>query len=144
MHGLRMPELRSGVRRSKRLDDLQPSSQQPIGQPENCLLPAQNKPRRRAAGGRGRGGNAVAKGPTPAIPTRPTAAGRGRGVRLIDLDPEPCAVLPQAAALGAAEPIYNRVEVVADKDIAMEGGGSADKILAVEEEAGGTPVPDRV
>ncbi|KAM1332282.1 hypothetical protein TB1_007770 [Malus domestica] len=139
-----MPELRSGVRRSKRLDDLQPSSQPPIGQAENCVLPAQNKPRRRAGGGRGRGGNAVAKGPSPAIPTRQTAAGRGRGVRLIDLDPEPCEVRPEAAALGAAEPIYNRADVVADKDIAMEGGGSADKIVGGEEEAGGTPVPDRV
>ncbi|XP_004288418.1 PREDICTED: uncharacterized protein LOC101290807 [Fragaria vesca subsp. vesca] len=123
-----MPELRSGVRRSKRLDDLQPSSQ-PQQQP-------QNKPRRRAAAaaaGRGRGANAVAKGPSP-------AAGRGRGaaaaaVRLIDLDPEPC----------PADPVYNRVQVVvADKDIAMEGGGSADKALPLEEDAGGTPVPDRV
>ncbi|BBH06908.1 Protein kinase family protein [Prunus dulcis] len=104
LHGLRMPELRSGVRRSKRLDDLQPPSQPPIGQAENCVLPAQNKPRRRAGGGRGRGGNAVAKGPSPAIPTRATAA---------------------------------------DKDIAMEGGASADKIVGGEEEAGGTPVPDR-
>lgn len=74
---------------------------------------------------------------------RPTAAGRGRGIRLIDLDPEPCEVLPEAAALGAAEPAYNLVEVVADKDIAMEGG-SADKIMGVEEEASTAPVPERV
>ncbi|KAM5550312.1 hypothetical protein ABKV19_027486 [Rosa sericea] len=143
-----MPELRSGVRRSKRLDDLQPSSQQ---QPGNCLVPVpahNNKPRRRGAAaagagagaGRGRAANAVAKAPSPAIPSRPTPPARGRGgVRLIDLDPEPCPLLPQPA-----DPIANRVQVVADKDIAMEGGGSADKALAVEEDAGATPVPDRV
>lgn len=138
-----MPELRSGVRRSKRLGDLQPL-QQPIGQAENGQLPAPNKTRRRVGGGRGRGGNAVAKGPSPAIPTRQTAGGRGRGIKLIDLDPEPCDVVPEAAGLGAAGPRYNRLEVVADKDIAMEGGGSADKIMGVEEETSTTPIPERV
>lgn len=141
LHGLRMPELRSGARRSKRLDDIQPA-QQPINQAENWILPAQNKTRRRG-GGRGRGGNAtgVAKGASPAIPTRPTAAGRGRGIRFIDLDPEPCAVEP--VALVAAEPGHNRVEVVADKDIVM-AGGSAEKVMGVEEEGSTTPVPERV
>lgn len=139
-----MPELRSGVRRSKRLGDLQPPPQQ-IGQAENWVLPAQNKTRRRVGGGgRGRGGNAVAKGPSSAVPTRQNAGGRGRGIKLIDLDPEPCEVVPEAAALGAAGPVFNCVEVVADKDIAMEGGGSADKIMGVEEEASTTPVPERV
>lgn len=140
LHGLRMPELRSGARRSKRLDDLQPPPQ-PADQVENWLLPAQNRTRRRAGGGRGRG-NAAAVG-KPGIPTRPTAAGRGRGIRLIDLDPEPCDNLPEAAPLRAAEPVYNPVEVVADKDIAMEGG-SAEKLMGVEEEATTTPVPERV
>ncbi|KAK9290536.1 hypothetical protein L1049_008706 [Liquidambar formosana] len=66
-----MPELRSGARRSKRLDDLQPSPQ-PIDQAENWLLPAQNRTRRRVGGGRGRGNAAaLAKGPSAAIPTRP-------------------------------------------------------------------------
>lgn len=60
---------------------------------------------------------------------------------MIDLDPEPCD--GEAAALGAAEPGYNRVEVVADKDIAMEGG-SAEKAIGVEEEGSTTPVPERV
>ncbi|KAF9661173.1 hypothetical protein SADUNF_Sadunf19G0040100 [Salix dunnii] len=135
-----MPELRSGARRSKRLDDLQPP-QQPNNQAENLTVPVQNKTRRRAGGGRGRGGNAagVAKGASPT--TRPTAAGRGRGVRLIDLDPEPCQIEP--AAVGAAELGYNRLEVVADKDIAMEGG-SAEKVIGVEEEGSTTPVPERV
>lgn len=140
MHGLTMPELRSGARRSKRLDDLQPPPQ-PADQVENWLLPAQNRTRRRVGGGRGRGNAAVVA--KPGVPVRPTAAGRGRGIRLIDLDPEPCEVLPEAAALGAAEPAYNLVEVVADKDIAMEGG-SADKIMGVEEEASTAPVPERV
>ncbi|KAK1584177.1 hypothetical protein Q3G72_030522 [Acer saccharum] len=140
LHGLTMPELRSGARRSKRLDDLQPPPQ-PADQVENWLLPAQNRTRRRVGGGRGRG-NAAAVG-KPGIPTRPTAAGRGRGIRLIDLDPEPCEVLPEAAALGAAEPVYNPVEVVADKDNAMEGA-SAEKLMGVEEEASTTPVPERV
>ena len=140
LHGLRMPELRSGARRSKRLDDLQPP-QQPNNQAENLTVPVQNKTRRRAGGGRGRGGNAagVAKGASPT--TRPTGAGRGRGVRLIDLDPEPCQIEP--AAVGAAELGYNRLEVVSDKDIAMEGA-SAEKVIGVEEEGSTTPVPERV
>lgn len=141
-----MPELRSGARRSKRVDDLYPTPQ-PIDQGENWLLPAQNRTRRRVGAGRGRGGGnaaAVAKGTSPAIPTRPTAAGRGRGVRLIDLDPEPCEVLPEAVALRvAAEPLINQVEVVADIGVGMEGG-SAEKVNGVEEEASTTPVPERV
>ncbi|KAL0359376.1 UNVERIFIED_CONTAM: Casein kinase-like protein HD16 [Sesamum angustifolium] len=136
-----MPELRSGARRSKRLGDLQPAPQ-PTNQEENFLAPAQNRTRRR---GRGRGNAAaVAKGPSAATPTRPTAAGRGRGIRLIDLDPEPpCEVLPQAVGVGAGEPGFNRIEGVADKEIAMDGG-SADKVMGVEEESSTTPVPERV
>ncbi|MBA0716661.1 hypothetical protein Golax_015473 [Gossypium laxum] len=142
-----MPDLRSGARRSKRIDDLQPPPPphpQPVEQPENCVLLAQNRTRRRV-GGRGRGNAAgVAKGPSAVVPTRPTAAGRGRGIRLIDLDPEPCQVLPGALPLVAAEPAaFNRVEVVADKDIAMEGR-SGDKIVGVDEEASTTPVPERI
>ncbi|KAL7168792.1 hypothetical protein ACSBR2_033931 [Camellia fascicularis] len=139
-----MPELRSGARRSKRLGDLQPSPQ-PIDQVENLALPAQNRTRRRVGGGRGRGGNAtVAKGPSAATPVRPSTAGRGRGIRLIDLDPDPpCEVPPEAVAIGAGEPVFNRIEVVADREIAMEGG-SADKMLGVEEETNTNPVPDKV
>lgn len=139
-----MPELRSGARRSKRLGDLQQPAAQPTYQEENLLLQptTQNRTRRRG-GGRGRG-NAVAKGPSAATPGRPAAAGRGRGIRLIDLDPEPpCEALPQAVAAAPAEPAFNRVEGIADKDIAMDGG-SADKILGVEEESSTTPVPERV
>lgn len=140
-----MPELRSGARRSKRLNNQQPSQQQPVEQAENWAAPAQNRTRRRVGGGRGRGGtgNALAKGPPPAIVPRATAPVRGRGIRLIDLDPEPCGVIPGAAPLAAAEPAHDRVEVVADKDIAMEGG-SADKVVGVEEEGNPTPVPERV
>ncbi|KAA3472768.1 Casein kinase I-like protein [Gossypium australe] len=140
LHGVRMPELRSGARRSKRLGDLEPPSQRVV-QAENWVLPAQNRSRRRV-GGRGRG-NAVgvAKGPSPAVPTRPRAAGRGRGIRLTDFDPELCQVLPEAAPLAAAEPVFNQAEVVANKDIAMEGG-SGDKIVGAEEEASTTPVPE--
>ncbi|CAA0837516.1 Protein kinase family protein [Striga hermonthica] len=136
-----MPELRSGARRSKRLVDLQPAPQ-PANQEENFVTPAQNRTRRR---GRGRGNAAaVGKGPSAATPARPTAAGRGRGLRLIDLDPEPpCEALPQAVGVGAGEPAFNRVEGVADKEIPMDGG-SADKVMGVEEEAGTTPVPERV
>ncbi|KAI6673558.1 hypothetical protein NL676_001464 [Syzygium grande] len=132
-----MPELRSGARRSKRLDNTQPNPQQ-IDQADNWALPTQNKTRRRGGGGRGRG-NATAVGRG-----RATGAGRGRGIRFIDLDPEPCGVVPEVAALGAAaDPAFNRVEVVGEKDIAMEGG-SAEKVLGVEEEASTTPVPERV
>lgn len=135
-----MPELRSGARRSRRLGDLQPAPE-PTNQEENLTAPAQNRTRRR---GRGRGNAAgVAKGPSAATPTRPTAAGRGRGIRLIDLDSEPPRdILPQAGA-AAGDPVLNKVEGVADKEIAMEGG-SADKIMGVEEEPSATPVPDRV
>jgi len=144
LNGERMPELRSGARRSKRLGDLQPGPL-PVEQGENWAQPAQNRTRRRVGGGRGRGGNATAvgKGPSPAVPTRRTAAGRGRGARLIDLDPEPCEVLPEPVALGAPEPVYNHVEVVANNNIAMEGG-SADKVAVAEEEPSTTPVPERV
>ncbi|KAL6997463.1 hypothetical protein U1Q18_007590 [Sarracenia purpurea var. burkii] len=140
-----MPELRSGARRSKRLGDLQPAPQ-PVDQVENLLLPAQNRTRRRVGGGRGRGGNATAaKGPSVATPVRPSTAGRGRGIRLIDLDPEaPREALPEPVAIGVGEPVGIRAEGVVDRDIAMEGGGSADKMVGVEEEASATPVPERV
>nr|GLL27121.1 casein kinase 1-like protein HD16 isoform X1 [Ipomoea trifida] len=138
-----MPELRSGARRSKRLGDLQPAPQ-PTGQEENLALPTQNRTRRRGGGGRGRGNAAaVAKGPSTGVRGRPAAAGRGRGVRLIDLDPEPPFEAPPAVAVGAREPAFNRIEGAADKDIAMDGG-SADKIMGVEEEGNTTPVPERV
>lgn len=144
-----MPELRSGTRqarlRSKRLDDLQPSPQ-PIDQAENWVLPNQNRAGRRVGTGRGRGSNAaaVAKGPL-ATPARQGAAGRGRGVRLIDLDLEqPCEVIPEAAVGGAEDPGLIRVERVADKNLVMEGGGSAEKLIGADEEAGATPVPERV
>ncbi|KAG7027492.1 Casein kinase 1-like protein HD16, partial [Cucurbita argyrosperma subsp. argyrosperma] len=144
VYGVTMPELRSGARRLRRLDDLQPCTQ-PLDQGENLAVPAPNRTRRRVGGGRGRGGNApaVAKGPSVVIPARPTATRRGRGIRLIDLDPELCEVLPEAGALGAAEPVFNRVEAVANKDMAKEGG-SADKVMGVEEEADTSSVPDRV
>ncbi|GFQ07159.1 uncharacterized protein at1g01500 [Phtheirospermum japonicum] len=65
------------------------------------------------------------------------------GVRLIDLDPEPaCEALPQTVGLGAAQPAFNRVEGIEDKEIAMEGV-NGDKIVA-EEDASTTPVPERI
>ncbi|KAL4354225.1 hypothetical protein GQ457_06G020140 [Hibiscus cannabinus] len=137
-----MPELQSGARRSKRLGDPEPPPQ-PVVQEENWELPAQNRTRRRV-GGRGRGNVVgVDKGPSPAVPARLRAAGRGRGARLAGLDPELCQVLPEAAPLAAAKPVIDRAEVPVDKDIAMDGG-SADKIVGVEEEASTTPVPDMV
>ncbi|VFQ64213.1 unnamed protein product [Cuscuta campestris] len=140
-----MPELRSGARRSKRLGDLQPAPQAATGQEENLVLPAPTRTRRRGGGGgRGRGNaTAVAKGPSTGVRGRPaTAAGRGRGARLIDLDPEPHCEAPEAVAVGV-QPAINRIEDVPNKDIAMEGG-SADKIVGVEEEGNTTPVPERV
>lgn len=135
LNGERMPELRSGARRSKRLGDLQPATQ-PIE--ANGVQTAPNKARRRVGGGRGRGGNAtaVAKGNSPAVATRRTAAGRGRGGRLVDLVPEP-------VALGTPEPVLNREEVAANNNNLM-AGGSADKVAGAEEEACTTPVPETV
>ncbi|GJV26430.1 casein kinase 1-like protein HD16 [Tanacetum coccineum] len=132
-----MPQLRSGARRSKRLGDLQPATQQPIDQGENVVVPSQTRTRRKTGGGRGRGGDAAGV-------TKGRPAGRGRGFRLIDLDQEPpCDIVPDRAAIGFGEPVVNKLEVVADKDIAMEGG-SADKIMGVEEEGNMAPVPERV
>ncbi|XP_019187189.1 PREDICTED: casein kinase 1-like protein HD16 [Ipomoea nil] len=143
-----MPELRSGLRRSKRLGEIQPA-QQPAVQEENLTLPAQNGTRRRGGGGRGRGrgrSNAAAapKGPSAGGRGRAVAAGRGDAVRSIDFGRAPhCKILPQAVAIGIAEPAFNKIEGAADKDIANEGA-SADKIMGVEEEANTTPVPERV
>lgn len=126
-----MPQLRSGARRSKRIGDLQQGAAQPVEEAENI---AQNRTtRRKTGGGRGRGrGNAAAVGKG-----RP-AGGRGRGgAKLIDLDAEPpCDVVPNAVV----EPVANGV---GDNNIGMEGG-SADRIVGVEEEGNATPVPDRV
>ncbi|KAI7735410.1 hypothetical protein M8C21_033011, partial [Ambrosia artemisiifolia] len=130
-----------GARRSKRLGD------QPIDQTEN-ITAAPTRARRRTGGGRGRGGDGagvgVGKGIVGAATGRAAAGGRGRGVRLIDLDQEPpCEVVPEPVALGVGEPGFNRADVVADKDIAMEGG-SADKAVGVEEEGNTPAVPERV
>ena len=136
-----MPELRSGARRSRRLEDQPNNNPQLVEQAENIALPPQTATRRRG-GGRGRGNAALAKA---AVPPRPTAAaGRGRGIRLRDLEPEPCEVLPAAGALGATEPALNRVEGVADQDIAAEGGGSPEKIAGMEDDSSMGPVPERV
>ncbi|KAL1211555.1 Casein kinase 1-like protein HD16 [Cardamine amara subsp. amara] len=132
-----MPELRSGARRSRRLDD-QPNPPL-VEQAENIVIPPPTATRRRG-GGRGRGNAALAKG---AAPPRPTAVGRGRGIRLTDLEPEPCEVRPAGGALGATEPAVNRVEGVADKDIVAEGG-SPEKIVGMEEDSSMAPVPERV
>lgn len=143
-----MPELRSGLRRSKRLGDIQPAQQTAV-QEENLTLPAQNGTRRRGGGGRGRGrgrSNAAAapKGPSAGVCGRSVAAGRGDAVRSIDFGPAPhCKILPQAVPIGIAEPAFDRIEGAADKDIANDGG-SADKVMGVEEEANTTPVPERV
>ncbi|KAG2245607.1 hypothetical protein Bca52824_085235, partial [Brassica carinata] len=134
-----MPELRSGARRSRRLED-QPNPQV-VEQADNIALPLPQTATRRRGGGRGRGNAALAKA---AVPPRPTAAGRGRGIRLRDLEPEPCEVLPAAGDLGATEPALNRVEGVADQDIAAEGGGSPEKIAGMDDDSSMAPVPERV
>lgn len=131
-----MPELRSGARRSRRLED-QP---QVVEQAENIALPPPQAATRRRGGGRGRGNGGLAKA---AVPPRPTAAGRGRGVRLRELEAEPCEVRPVAGALGAAEPALNRVEGVADQDIAAEGG-SPEKVAGLEDDTSMGPVPEMV
>ncbi|KAL5720561.1 Casein kinase 1-like protein hd16 [Ranunculus cassubicifolius] len=138
-----MPELRSGTRqarlRTQKLVDIQPSIQ-PLDQVENVVLPTQNRTGRRGGAGRGRG-NATAVGRGPSA--RPTAAGRGRGVRIVDLDLEvPRETLPEAVA-GVAGLALNRVEIVGDKDLVMEGR-SAEKVVAAEEDPTTAPVPERV
>uniref|UniRef100_A0A0D3CMX2 Protein kinase domain-containing protein n=1 Tax=Brassica oleracea var. oleracea TaxID=109376 RepID=A0A0D3CMX2_BRAOL len=125
-----MRELRSGARRSRRIEDHQPNPQLV----ENILLPPPPQTRRRGGGGggRGRGNAALAKGAVPPRPT--TAAGRGRGIRYTDLEPEPCEVLPAA---------LNRVGGAADKDLATEGG-SPEKIAGMEDDSTMGPVPESV
>lgn len=138
LYGVRMPELRSGARRSKRLDNLQLSTQENDQAGINPTQP-QTRTKRRGggAGGRGRGANA---GPS----TRHAGAGRGRGARLIDLDPEPpYGVTPAVPAFPIVESVLNRGEGMADKaNPAM--GASAEKIVGGEEDASATPVPERV
>ncbi|PHU06709.1 hypothetical protein BC332_23198 [Capsicum chinense] len=85
------------------------------------------------------------KGPSGTTHRRPSGTGRDRGIRLIDLDPEPpCDVFPQVAPVGVAEAAFNRIDRAADKKISMDGGGSADKVMGVEEEADTTPIPGKV
>ena len=93
-----MRELRSGARRSRRIEDHQPNPQLL----QNILLPPpppQTATTRRR-GGRGRGNAALAK---------------GRGIRLTDLEAEPCEIRPAAGVLGATEPALNR-----DKDLLLK------------------------
>ncbi|XP_058766620.1 uncharacterized protein LOC131640226 [Vicia villosa] len=99
LNGERMPELRSGARRSKRLGDLQPGPV-PVDQGENWVQPEPNRCRRRIGGGRGGNATGLGKGSSPAVPIRRPTAGRGHRARLIDLDPEPCEVLPDPVAFG--------------------------------------------
>ncbi|CAM8962897.1 unnamed protein product [Rhodiola kirilowii] len=147
---MRIPELRSGARRSKRLDNLQ-LSVQPNEHTDITPLPPQTRTRRRGGGaggggGRGRGANAggIAKVPSAAVPTRQAGSGKGRGVRLTDLDPEPpCGVPPELAAFPVADPVRNRVEGMADKAYPIVGA-TAENIVGGEEEASTTPVPERV
>ncbi|KAJ4886224.1 Protein kinase family protein [Raphanus sativus] len=136
-----MPELRSGARRSRRLED-QP---QVVEQAENIALPPPQAATRRRGGGGGGGGGGRGNGglAKAAVPPRPTAAGRGRGVRLRELEPEPCEVRPAAGALGVVEPALNRVEGLADQDIAAEGG-SPEKVAGTEDDSSIGPVPERV
>ncbi|CAH9102404.1 unnamed protein product [Cuscuta europaea] len=144
-----MPELRSGLRRSKRLGEiqLQPTYQTDI-QEEDLTFPTQNGTRRRGGGGRGRGRGrsnaaAIPKGPSAGVRGRPVGTGRGNAVRSIDLClAPPCEILPQAFATGIAEPAFNRIEGAGDKDVALDGC-SADKIMGAEE-ANTAPVPERV
>ncbi|KAM3341003.1 hypothetical protein P3S68_028638 [Capsicum galapagoense] len=87
---------------------------------------------------------AVGKGPSRTTHKRSSGTGRDRGIRLIDLDLEPpCDVLPQVAPVGVVEAAFNRIDRAADKKISMDGGGSADKVMGVEEEADTTPIPDK-
>jgi hypothetical protein len=130
LNGERMPELKSGARRSKWLGDLQTGAL-PVNQGVNWAEPAQKTTSRRVGAGRGGNATGLGKGSSPAVPIRRTAAGRGCGARLIDLDPEPCEVLPEFVALRAEEPVYNHVEVVANNNILMEGV-SGDKAAAAE------------
>lgn len=138
-----MPELRSGARRSQRLDNLQPPAQ-PGNQVDINPFPPQTRTRRRggSTGGRGRGANAggVAKGPS----TRPGGGGRGRGVRLINLDPEPPLEFPpEAAPFPAVDPVLNRVEGMADKENPILGA-CAEKAVGGEDDPNTAPVPERV
>ena len=78
MHGSMMPELRSGARRSRRLNnDAQQPAAQVNNQAENCIPPVPSKPRGRGGrgGGRGRGANATAVAKVAGAGTRQTGAG---------------------------------------------------------------------
>ncbi|XP_057968726.1 casein kinase 1-like protein HD16 [Malania oleifera] len=132
-----MPDLRSGVRRSKRVNNAQ----------ENAAVLV---PTARRAAGRGNGSKAPIVKTPPSNPVnpvdlhpRPRPVGRGRGARAMNQD-------KNAEFLGAGfggqgrtgldlaagEAIHNRNELVAEK--------GAEKIAAVEEEGSTGPLPERV
>ncbi|KAK2363392.1 casein kinase protein HD16 [Trifolium repens] len=64
LNGERMPELRSGARRSKWLGDLQTGALA-VNQGVNWAEPAQNRTRRRVGAGRGGNATGLGKGSSP-------------------------------------------------------------------------------
>ncbi|KAK3034359.1 hypothetical protein RJ639_032257 [Escallonia herrerae] len=131
-----MPDLRSGVRQSKRVNNIE----------EN---PAVLAPTPRRSTRRGTGMAPVLKPPppSPANPAypypMPRAAGRGRGCRLMNQDKNPKINNPAVGTRGCfgLDGGVKEMITIPDENVAER---NADKLAVVEEEGSATPLPDRV
>lgn len=132
-----MPVLRSGVRRSKRVNDVQNNTAE--------LIPT---------AGRGAGRRKIPKAPVLKSPlqnpvepaylspmSRP--AGRGRGCRAINQDKNAKPFGAGVGGLGHTGLNLPAREVVAIND-ELVGEKSADKLAPIEEEGSASPLPERV
>lgn len=132
-----MPDLRSGVRRSKRINDIQ----------ENAAALA---PTIRRGAGRGDDSKAQAiksPSPKPCNPAyfypRPKPAGRGRGSRAMNQDKNGKLLGTGVGGRGRVGLDLAAREVVAIPDEVVAEKG-AEKLAAVEEEGNASPLPEKV
>ena len=136
-----MPELRSGVRRSRlrsgKVDEVQAA--------DRVVTPVLPAPRGRV--GRRAGAPAAGRGNKKAPAAgrgRPAAKARGKGIKAIDLEPDqPAQDLPEPISSEAVAARAKQLVAAAAANLKMEGA-SGDRLAAAEDEATTTPVPERV
>lgn len=132
-----MPDLRSGVRRSKRINDIQENAA--------ALVPATRR-------GAGRGDDSKAQAikspsPKPYNPAffypRPRPAGRGRGARAMNQDKNGKLFGTGVGGRGRVglDLAAREVVTIPDEVVAEKG---AEKLAAVEEEGSASPLPEKV
>ncbi|KAK3041657.1 hypothetical protein RJ639_001467 [Escallonia herrerae] len=131
-----MPDLRSGVRQSKRVNNIE----------ENPAVLAPT-PRRSTRRGTGKAPVLKPPPPSPANPAypypMPRAAGRGRGCRLMNEDKNPKINNPAVGTRGCfgLDGGVKEMITIPDENVAER---NADKLAVAEEEGSATPLPDRV